>query len=177
MDDKQIDKYILQQKLLEVLENSTSVQEMADWCARFSKKFNGKLPDPPPPPPKEEKSYPWRDLAAGSGTTLTNYTISQDSLMGQITISPNTYLSTSFGKKNYMYAIHKHGIMADQVARDYAIMESRNSICEDFKSRMITKDIFTFEHQTEKDHMTLEVRNKTTLQINIDKFLDEVLHA
>ena len=71
MEDK-FDKYILQQKLMEVIENSTSVQEMANWCARFATKYKGVV-STPPKPPKEE----------GDGKS---YTISQDSLIKQIVL-------------------------------------------------------------------------------------------
>lgn len=162
MEDK-FDKYILQQKLMEVIENSTSVQEMANWCARFATKYKGVV-STPPKPPKEE----------GDGKS---YTISQDSLMGQITIAPNTIMNTFYGKKIYAYLDHSSSMVQDQVARDYAMNFAKVELLDKFKNDMLSKGVFKFDCKSEKQFTTFDTKHRVFMTIELDTLIKEVLNA
>lgn len=162
MEDK-FDKYILQQKLMEVIENSTSVQEMANWCARFATKYKGVV-STPPKPPKEE----------GDGKS---YTISQDSLMGQITIAPNTIMNTFYGKKIYAHIDHSSSMVQDQVARDYAMNFAKVELLDKFKNDMLSKGVFKFDCKSEKQFTTFDTKHRVFMTIELDTLIKEVLNA
>lgn len=169
MEDK-FDKYILQQKLMEVIENSTSVQEMANWCARFATKYKGVV-STPPKPPKEE----------GDGKS---YTISQDSLMGQITITPNTIVGppyviphSYYVKKIYAYLDHSSSMVQDQVARDYAMNFAKVELLDKFKNDMLSKGVFKFDCKSEKQFATFDTKHRVFMTIELDTLIKEVLNA
>lgn len=162
MEDK-FDKYILQQKLMEVIENSTSVQEMANWCARFATKYKGVV-STPPKPPKEE----------GDGKS---YTISQDSLMGQITIAPNTIMNTFYGKKIYARIDHSTSVLQDQVARDYAMNFAKVELLDKFQNDMLSKGVFKFDCKSEKQLTTFDTKHRVFMTIELDTLIKEVLNA
>ena len=162
MEDK-FDKYILQQKLMEVIENSTSVQEMANWCARFATKYKGVVATPPKPP-KEE----------GDGKS---YTISQDSLMGQITIAPNTIMNTFYGKKIYACIDYSLNMLSEDVARDYATNFAKVELLDKFKNDMLSKGVFKFDWKSEKQFATYDTKHRVFMTIELDTLIKEVLNA
>lgn len=174
MEDK-FDKYILQQKLMEVIENSTSVQEMANWCARFSKKYKGVIQETPQPP-KEAKASQWKDLPIGTGQTYTN---SQDSLMGQITITPNTIPHSYYyyGKKIYAYLDYSSSMLSDDVARDYTMNFAKVELLDKFKNDMLSKGVFKFDCKSEKQFTTFDTKHRVFMTIELDTLIKEVLNA
>jgi len=152
---------------MEVIENSTSVQEMANWCARFSKKYKGVIRETPQPP-KEE----------GDGKS---YTISQDSLMGQITITPNTiphsYYGKNYGKKIYAYLDYSSSMTLDDVARDYATNFAKVELLDKFKNDMLSKGVFKFDCKSEKQFATFDTKHRVFMTIELDTLIKEVLDA
>lgn len=162
MEDK-FDKYILQQKLMEVIENSTSVQEMANWCARFATKYKG-IVSTPHKPPKEE----------GDGKS---YTINHDLLMGQITISPNTIMNSFYGKNIYARIDNSTIMLQDQAARDYAMNFAKVELLDKFKNDMLSKGVFKFDCKSEKQFSTMDTKYRVYMTIELDTLIKEVLNA